>query len=99
MDLEVTIQKTKQIKSERKQTTPMELPNGIAKNKSGYVATYASENLGIFRSVEEAFNAYAKKKETIIRKIATEYIDKIPRKLYDAMINHKVLIKNDNTLS
>lgn len=48
--------------------------------------------LGRFSTPEEAFYAYKTFKENVIKQIADEYIDKIPNKLYNAMINYKVEI-------
>ena len=48
--------------------------------------------LGLYNTIEEAFNAYKQFKENYIKKVAEEYKDKIPQKLYDAMYNYKVEI-------
>jgi hypothetical protein len=49
-------------------------------------------DLGHFKSINEAFNAYKTAKEKYIKHIADEYKDKIPKKLYDAMYNWEVEI-------
>ena len=49
-------------------------------------------NLGTFPTIEEAFDAYKIAKEKEIKRIADEYKDKIPQKLYDAMYSYKVEI-------
>lgn len=56
--------------------------NNIKKRKS----------LGRFNTSKEAFNAYKEFKEKYIKQIAQEYKNKIPEKLYNAMINWKVEI-------
>lgn len=56
--------------------------NGNNKNKREY--------LGLFDTPIEAFNAYKKHKENIIKIVANEYINRIPEKLYHALINYKV---------
>lgn len=48
--------------------------------------------LGRFTNVLDAFNAYKKEKEKVIKQIADEYKDKIPDKLYNAMYKYKVEI-------
>ena len=42
-------------------------------------------NLGLYDTEEEAFNVYKTYKEEYIKKVADEYKDKIPKKLYEAM--------------
>ena len=49
-------------------------------------------NLGYFKTMEEAFNAYKEAKENEIRRVADEFKDRIPQKLYDAMYNYQVEI-------
>ena len=48
--------------------------------------------LGLYNTIEDAFNAYKQFKEKYIKQIADEYKDKIPDKLYEAMYNYKVEI-------
>lgn len=74
------------------------LPIGVTKRKgcSKYTATYSingkNKTLSGFDTPEEAFYAYKKKKEELIKQIADEYKDKIPKKLYDAMYKWEVEI-------
>lgn len=49
-------------------------------------------HLGTFNSAEDAFKQYKKYKENHILELANLYKDKIPDKLYDAMVNYKVEI-------
>lgn len=74
------------------------LPIGVfyhSKN-SVYIATLTKKNkykhLGCFDNITEAFNAYKIAKEDYIKEVANEYKNKIPQKLYDAMINYEVEI-------
>ena len=75
------------------------LPIGIY-HVSGYDTKYAvhfnSEgklvNLGTFNTVQEAFAVYKTAKENEIKRVADEYKDKIPQKLYEAMYKYKVEI-------
>lgn len=71
------------------------LPNGIEKCVSGYSAKYNHKELGIYKTLEEAFSVYASHKENAIKNIAEEYKNIIPQNVYKALINYKVDIKND----
>ena len=51
--------------------------------------------MGIYETLEEAFNVYATYKEKIIKKVADEYKDIIPSQVYEALVSYKVDIKND----
>lgn len=48
--------------------------------------------LGIFDTLEEAFEAYKVSKECIIKKIANDWKDKITERVYTAMYNYQVEI-------
>ena len=50
------------------------------------------KSLGLYNTIEDAFNAYKQFKEANIKQIADEYKDKIPDKLYKAMYDYKVEI-------
>ena len=50
--------------------------------------------LGEFNTPEEAFYKYKEFKENYIKEVAEEYKNKIPIKLYEAMINYKVDIND-----
>ena len=71
------------------------LPNGIKKYKSGYLAKYNQEELGIYPTVEEAYEVYASEKEKTIKRFAEEYKEIIPKKVYDSLYAYKVDIRND----
>ncbi len=71
------------------------LPNGIRECKNGYSAKYNNKELGTYETVEEAFTIYALEKEKTIKRIADEYKDIIPIKVYDALYAYKVQITND----
>lgn len=49
-------------------------------------------HLGFFETPEKAFQVYKEFKEYYIKQVADEYKQKIPNKLYIAMINYKVEI-------
>jgi hypothetical protein len=71
---------------------------GVQKANSGrYVSLHGDGHggnvyLGTFDTETEAFNAYKIAKESYIKEVANEYKNKIPQKLYDAMINYEVEI-------
>lgn len=69
-------------------------PRGIIKTKSGKYQTrvYSAGFYKLFDTIEEAFQAYKQAKENQIKKMADEYKDKIPLKLYEAMYNYQVEI-------
>ena len=50
--------------------------------------------LGYFNTPEEAFNAYKEFKEQYIKQVAEEYKDKIPNKLYEAMLKWEINIED-----
>lgn len=73
-------------------------PVGVApKTNNKYTAqcSYAAEkskSLGTYNNIDEAFSAYKKYKEKLIKEAADKFKNKIPKKLYDAMYNYKVQI-------
>lgn len=72
------------------------LPNGINKTLSGrYMAKYNGTDLGAYDTLDEAYSIYAKEKERVIKRVADEYINIIPKKVYDALYAYKVDIRND----
>lgn len=50
--------------------------------------------LGIYETIENAFNKYKEFKEQVIKQIADEYINDIPMTLYKAMYNYIVEIND-----
>ena len=49
-------------------------------------------HLGWFSTVEDAFSAYKKAKETYLRDLATKWKDKIDHRAYEALMNYQVEI-------
>lgn len=74
------------------------LPVGVnkAKNSKRYTSHYSNgskrEQIGLFSTVEEAFNAYKIHKEAHIKQVAEEYKNIIPKRLYDALYRYEVEI-------
>lgn len=71
------------------------LPNGIIKSSDRYLVKYCGVEYGYENTLEEAFKLYAKIKKDAIIKIANEYKDIIPKKLYRALLEYNVLIDID----
>ena len=70
------------------------LPCGVGYDKSRkkYRAQMNNKFLGRFDTPEEAFYSYKEAKEKEIKKVADEYKDDIPQKLYEAMYSYEVEI-------
>jgi hypothetical protein len=72
-------------------------PIGVRKgrNRSRFEARCMTHNgkesIGFFDTPEEAFYAYKKRKEEFIKEIANEYKDKIPDKVYQALLKYEVI--------
>lgn len=74
-----------------------ELPIGVSKHSSckGYVSTVSIKGKNCsrcFHTIEEAFEDYKARKELEIKRIAEEYRELIPIKLYEAMYRYEVNI-------
>lgn len=77
-----------------------DLPIGVSVPKypkNHYVATCSGLDskqiyIGKFKSINEAFNAYKKCKESLVKQLADLYRDKIPKHLYEALYKYEVLI-------
>lgn len=64
------------------------LPNGVKPSLSGkFEAKYNEQYLGIFDTVEDAARAHNQAKKEKITDTANEYKDRIPNKVYQALIN------------
>lgn len=69
---------------------------GISKaSKNSFQASISKNNkqyyLGSFNNKTDAYIAYMKEKEAYMKEIANEYKEQIPSKLYNAMINYKMI--------
>lgn len=76
-------------------------PVGVSKSsKRRYKATVnfrnTRMNIGVFDSIEEAFNAYKRAKEVILKKTAQEYFEEglITQKVYNALLDYKIEIND-----
>lgn len=49
------------------------------------------ESIGFFNTPDEAFMAYKKRKEEFIKEVANEYKNKIPDKVYHALLKYEVI--------
>lgn len=64
------------------------LPNGVKPEKNGkFSVRYNHTHLGTFRTVEEAAIAHDKAKKKAVTEVANEYKDKIPDRVYQALID------------
>jgi hypothetical protein len=64
-----------------------ELPNGITKNIDSYTSHYNGKKLKKCNTLEEAINIHNEAKRNHIKQIAEEYKEKIPNRVYEALIN------------
>ena len=71
------------------------LPNGIIQKKNGYSVSYSTEKLGVYETLEEAYEVDSKVKKEAIINIANEYKGIIPQKLYDALLRYEVRMEID----
>lgn len=74
-----------------------ECPIGVHKFYGKYVAQCGNfhnrtTHLGLFETKDEAFFAYKAQKEKIIKQIANDYKEKIPEKVFNALMNYEVSI-------
>lgn len=73
-------------------------PTGVRKKKNRFISTIHINKkvkyLGVFDTIEEAFNAYKVEKEKYIKEIAEEWKDQITDQTYQALINYKVEIRD-----
>lgn len=73
-------------------------PLGVSKNGSGFAARANINgegiNLGYFKTPEKAFEAYKKAKEKEIKDTAKLCKNILPKKVYQALINYKIEIKD-----
>lgn len=79
--------------------TSSNLPQGVSAQLLKYRVECRDDNfnnikLGIFKTIEEAFDIYKKYKESVFKIVADKYINKVPLKLYNAMYNYHVEIND-----
>lgn len=72
-------------------------PIGVCKHEDKFAARLCKGDgksiwLGTYRTPEEAFQVYKKHKEQYIKEVAEKYKDKIPYRLYEALMNYEVEI-------
>jgi hypothetical protein len=75
-----------------------ELPIGIVKHQGKYRARISIDNiyisLGMFDTIQEAFDAYKRAKESNIKRIADIYMYRISEPVYQALYNYTVDISD-----
>lgn len=72
-------------------------PIGVCYHANKFQASFGniegkSNYLGLFSTIDEAFQAYKQAKELLIKEIAEEYKDRIPEKLYQTLLNYQIEI-------
>ena len=76
-------------------TNKRHLPNGIVKYVNGYLAKYNEEELGVYKTLEEAYKVYSSKKKEDVIRVANEYKNIIPEKAYNALLAYEFNMSND----
>lgn len=71
-----------------------DFPIGVSyyEDRDKYMASCHSMFLGYYDTIELAFLAYKNYKERLVKQVADEYKDKIPKELYDALYRYEVEI-------
>lgn len=71
-------------------------PIGVNKHGNGFrariVALNETINIGTYKHVEDAFNAYKREKEKWIKEVADKWKDQLEPRVYEALYNYKVEI-------
>lgn len=84
----------------KRQNNRGEFPVGVKDRKKAVSKRYESrlnkkgksEYLGVFKTPEQAFEAYKEAKEQYIKETANKYKDQLDSRVYEAMYNYKVEI-------
>lgn len=72
----------------KQKSVDSDLPNAIYRCKTGFKCSYNGKSLGVFKSLEEAVSVHGLYMKKHIRNVASEYKDKIPEKIYEALLNY-----------
>lgn len=66
-----------------------DLPTGVSysNNRQKYTVFYNGVYQGMYSTLEEAIEIHAKEKRKHIKQVAHEYKNRLPQKVYDALIN------------
>ena len=75
------------------------LPNGITKVKNEYEVKYNAIKIGKYGTLKDACEAYEKQKDKTIKEIALEYINIIPSKVYEALMNYHTDMNYDKNIA
>lgn len=78
----------------RENNIERELPIGVTLEKEAVTNPYRTSVCGViigwFKTPHEAFLSYKLNKELLVQSLAEEYKNKIPNKLYEALMNYEV---------
>lgn len=66
--------------------TDSDLPTGIRRTSTGFIAEYNTKYLGNYESLEEATTEYEKEKRMHIKELANEYRDRLPPYVYSVLL-------------
>lgn len=66
--------------------TDSDLPTGIRRTPTGFMAEYNTKYLGIYNTLDKAIKQYEIEKRIHIKELANEYKDKLPKYVYDALL-------------
>jgi len=73
-------------------------PIGVSKLRNKYLCQLSlngiNHKLGIFDTVEEAFNEYKKQKENQIKKLAIYFKNSINKKVYNSLMSYSIKVTN-----
>lgn len=64
----------------------VDLPQGIRRYRNVFMSEYNTKYLGAYKTIEEAIEKYMVEKRIHIKEVADEYKDKIPPKVYNALL-------------
>ena len=81
-------QRINMIFMKKPKTKDVDLPNTINRCVTGFSASYNGKSLGVFKTLKEAVFAHDYHQRIHILKVTEEYRDKIPKKVYNALINY-----------
>jgi hypothetical protein len=66
-----------------------DLPTGVSysSNKQKYCVSYGGVPQGTYETLEEAVKVHSREKRKHVKQVADEYKDRIPKKVYDILVN------------
>lgn len=74
------------IRNNYRKTKDSDLPATIRRCNEGYTATFKSENLGVYNTVDECLDIYNNKKVNYIRELVEGYGDLLPKEVAETLL-------------